>query len=154
MAIQTQQELEFEKQLEHYKASQVFHQISVKGTLDYAASAIRGALLLNGAGAVALMTFMGSSRSTESHAATLSLALATFSIGAVFSVLSAGASYFSQAFFTLAMSKGKQLSVAGLACQGFGVLFFALSLTYFSFGLWRAAKAFNSDFSLSSILGL
>lgn len=154
MAIQNQQELDFEKQLEHYKATQIFHQISVKGTLDYAASAIRGALLLNGAGAIALMTFIGSHLSTEWQAATLSLSLATFAIGAAFAVLSAGASYFSQAFFSWAMSKAKTVSAWGLAFQGIGVLCYAASLASFSLGLWRTARAFNGDFSLSSILGL
>lgn len=165
MAIQTQQELDFEKQLadhearnasslEQYKASCASQQISFKGVLDYAASAIRGALLLNGAGAIALMTFMGSGRSTEWHATTLAPALATFAVGAIGAVLSAAASYFSQSFFLWAeASKRKRLLATGLVFQAVGVACFGASIGYFSFGLWRAAKAFNADFSLSSVLG-
>lgn len=163
MAIQTGQELQFEKDIEAYKdrlerdrnaAShwEAVQLVGYKGILTFAIGATRGALILNGAGAIALMTFIGSARATEWQSSMLAAALATFAIGALFAVLCGGASYISQSFFT-AMAAQRQLSSRmGTSFQCIGLAFFVSSVFYFVLGLWRAAKVFGLDFSLWSIL--
>jgi hypothetical protein len=47
------------KELEDHKAIEARHQISFKATLDFGTMACRSVLLINGAGAIALMTFIG-----------------------------------------------------------------------------------------------
>jgi hypothetical protein len=67
------------KELEDHKAIEARHQISFKATLDFGTMACRSALLINGAGAIALMTFIGHQ---DKMIAALSRALACFAVGA------------------------------------------------------------------------
>jgi hypothetical protein len=167
MAIQNQQELDFEKQLVHYKATidsgleawkatEATHLTSFKATLDFGQSATKASFLLNGAGALALLAFMGSNRAPEHQhlLPVLAAALATFAAGAMAAVLCMGCAYVAQALFTMAARKGyrSRWFWAGTFFQGLGLAVGIVSVWVFFAGLQRSAGAFAPGFSIWSVL--
>lgn len=88
----------------HYEEKRIEwakQELSWRATIDFAHSAIKGALLLNGAAAIALMAFLGSAAAKEREVygwAACSLLL--FAIGTFFAVISGGVAYFAQKRYT------------------------------------------------------
>jgi hypothetical protein len=165
MAIQNQQELNYEMALvdhkanrdgalEQYKTTEAIHLTSFKSTLDFGTHATRGMLVLNGASAIALLAFLGSSRATDWHIGMLALALGTFAAGAFFSVLGMALTYLGQSFFTLATRRRRDHSPTGYCFQGVAIVVWLAAAGFFILGLLRSARVFSADFGLSAVLGL
>jgi hypothetical protein len=164
MAIQNQQELEFERQLAHYKATvdsnleawkatEATQRTSFKAALDFGQNASKGTFLLNGAGALALLAFMGSNGATEPLRRALAAALATFASGAMAAVLCMGFAYVAQGLFTMGTRRGFRSwwFIAGTFFQVSAVAVGITSVCLFFAGLQRSAAAFEPSFSIWSI---
>jgi hypothetical protein len=133
------------RELEDYKAIEARHQISFKATLDFGTMACRSALLINGAGAIALMTFIGHQ---GEMIAPLSRALACFALGSGLAVLAMAATYLAQAFFTPNGVNGSPLQRTGYVFQGLAILSFIGSAVLFFRGLIVARTSFNPGFTV------
>ncbi len=153
MAIQNQQELDFEKQLVDHKSHQELQRLNLQAGFTYVAEGTKAAFLLNGAAAIALMTFIGGQRS-EWPAIELTSALATFAAGAGSAVLTLGIAYMSQSFFALMNVHRKQRSTAAEIFQIAGIFTFVGSVLLFLLGLARTGAGLSAKFSLWSVLGL
>lgn len=68
-----------------------------RSTIDYGLAAIRGGLLLNGGGAVAILSFMAASKQLRSIGLLEGLVL--FVAGAMFAAVTASISYISQGYY-------------------------------------------------------
>jgi hypothetical protein len=89
-------------QLAHHQASEGRYLTSLKATLEFGSGVCKSALFLNGASAIALLSFVGSQRNSAGlfiHGYLL-VSLACFAAGAVFAAITQGLSYVSQAFYT------------------------------------------------------
>jgi hypothetical protein len=89
-------------QLAEYQAAEVRYITSLRATLEFGSAACKSALFLNGAAAIALLSFVGSQRNSAGlfiHGYLLT-SLVSFAAGAVFAAVTQGLSYVSQAFYT------------------------------------------------------
>jgi len=82
-----------------------------RSTVDFALGSIRGALLLNGGGAVAILSFMATSKIAQN--ADLLIALVLFVVGAVSASSAFGVSYISQGLFTDEIGKRRAHELYG-----------------------------------------
>jgi hypothetical protein len=78
---------------------------SFRATIDYGLGALRGALILNGAAAIALLSFAGS-KGSGSVTPSLIIGLSLFGLGALLSVLGHGFGFFAQSNFTFMPPEG------------------------------------------------
>ena len=165
MAIQNQQDLDYEKALvdykanrdvalEQYKATETIHPTSFKATLDYGAYATRGMLILHGGSAIALLAFMGSAKATEWQIGALAVALGTFAIGAFLAIGSMGFTYLGQIFFTLATRRRRDHSPSGYYFQVIAIMVWLASAVLFIMGLLRSARVFSPEFTVWKIFGM
>jgi hypothetical protein len=176
MAIQNPQELQFEqlledhkyrnallieqfkdagqRNLEQYKTTEAIHLVSFKASLDFGAYASRGMLLLPGGAAIALLAFLGSGRATDWQATMLAPCLATFAVAAFFAVGNMGFTYLAQSVFTYATRKRWEHSPTGYTLQGVAVVLWLIAAWLFVEGLWRTARVFSPEFTLSSVFSM
>jgi hypothetical protein len=128
-----------------------FHDTSFNAVISYSLAAIRGTVLLNGGGAVALLAFMA--EFSKAQCVDLSGPLRLFVFGAVLAVLSAGTSYIGQTFFTFnagsswlnavapskeAENKAFAWGAGGIVCQVVGMALVAAAIVCFWEGCHQA----------------
>lgn len=154
MAIQNQIELDFEKQLVDHKNHSELQRLNLQAAFTYVTEGTKAAFLLNGAAAIALMTFIGGRRISEWPAVDMARPLATFAVGAALAVFTLGIAYLSQSFFVLMNVQRRQRSKPAEMFQLLGVASFVGSTALFVLGLFRAAAAIDGKFSALSVIGL
>lgn len=96
--------------------------------------AVRSALALNGAAAIAVLIFIG--LRTEAVPAELAAAVEVYAWGAFLAVVAAGAAFLAQVAV-----RGSNAFVAALPFRLAASALFATSLAAFAYGTWRAAPA-------------
>jgi hypothetical protein len=112
--------------LELAKANAIYSALlaSTRITIDYALSAFRSALILNGAAAIALLSFVGAQKNLLAVSTALMSGLAAFALGAVFATVGLCFSYLAQSNFTkqfaeninVAPKNGMRLRLAAIVC--------------------------------------
>jgi hypothetical protein len=153
-----------DRAMEHYRAkndhnrmineiSSAQSRTSFEAAIQYSLIAIKGTMLLNGASALALLSFMATGPAARHYA--MLKALKAFAWGAVLPVTSAGISYLGQIAFTEhtncrwaeeikskdADNKKTRLNKAkGIACQILGVLLIIVALLCFLYGVFQAQE--------------
>jgi hypothetical protein len=162
--LQRRSGLGFERQLLHYKSTldsnleawKATQLAGFKATLDFGRGASKGVFLLNVAGALALLAFMGSSKATEQHLAALATSLAAYATGAMCAVLCMGLAYVAQALFTMGTRKGyrSRWFWGGTAFQLGAAAISVASVCLFFTGLQCSAAAFVPKFSMWALFWL
>ena len=137
--------LEYQRSLAHYDA-QNKHAIEMfKSVIDSGREALNALVLINGGAVVALLGFMGATKSKglpQALGTALTLPLVQFGFGVLMGALGFGARYFSQAFFSL-----KKRS-AGNSFSGATIIFAIVGYALFGWGIYGAFRAFNTQFAL------
>lgn len=140
-------ELNFEGQVEHYRAEMDTRLEMFKSVIEAGQSALRSLSLLNGAAAIALLAFLGNvlSHPTIMGIATIpgmSRSMACFAIGVGLAACGFVARYFSQA------SHGQEFSADpatawkwGVRIRNVAICSALASLAIFFVGVWFAFKA-------------
>ena len=95
MAIQSQQELDFEKQLIDHKTHSEMQRLNLTSAFTYVAEGIKAAFLLNGAAGIALMTFIGGKQPSGWPPMSFKWPLMIFSLGAALAVVTLVLAYLS-----------------------------------------------------------
>lgn len=142
MAIQSQQELDFEKQLVDHKTHSEMQRLNLTAAFTYVAEGIKAAFLLNGAAGIALMTFIGGKHPSGWPAISFRWPLMIFSLGAALAVVTLVLAYLSQAYFSEMNLRRQQRSAAAAGFRIAGLLTFGGSVLAFVVGLWLAATKF------------
>lgn len=134
-----------------------------RSTIDFALGSIRGAMLLNGGGAVAVLSFMATSQAARS--ADLLTTLKLFVFGALISCLTYGVSYVGQTFFTAESgyrwahqvdnSQGKdkvatRYRIAAVLLQVIGSIMIVVALVLFA---WACFSAHDALQNLNTVKG-
>ena len=114
--------------LEHWKAAREVDRIAYRAIVDFAISAIKLLVLVNGGAVLATLTFLGNlvTRSSEFHSSAVNavaLTIKSFAVGLMAGLVAAAASYVAQVcFFELSVSRrrflGKFFSVGRIARGG------------------------------------
>lgn len=155
MGIQSRQELDLEKELVDHKSHSEMQRLNLQAGFTYVAEGTKAAFLLNGAAAIALMTFMGSSqRPGALPILALTAPLASFATGALLAVVTLAIAYVSQSFFAGMNVRRKQRSFAAVGFAGLGMLTLAGSAYLFVTGIAKTGAAFDPTFSIWSTFGL
>lgn len=131
--------------LEQYKGHIAWQAKSFEATIAYGQSAVRGALLINGAGAIALIGFLGRTGATAGTGkGDPGTAMQAFIVGIVCSVMAAAASYLSQSAYTAAGAwhdgsrKRKLWNRVGTAFTIAASMLVLGSVAMFTAGCWSA----------------
>lgn len=126
------QRLDFER----HKLDRQWNLDSAKATYDFARFAINSTLILNGGAALAIMQHLGGAKDATSRFPLAALAepLLFLCGGLASGALSAAFSYLSQNFFTQNRER------IGAWFQGTAILAWIISLTAFSWAIWRVAR--------------
>lgn len=155
--LKVQLKAEADKDLEQFKAVKALELARVNAvnsallastriTIDYALSAFRSALILNGAAAIALLSFFGAQKNPFAVGAALMTALAAFAFGAVLATTGLGFSYLSQSNFTQQFAKDANVvSKYGMRFRSAAIICAVLSIVAFCAGLAYAFCALGSS---------
>jgi hypothetical protein len=139
MAITSQEELDFEKLLVDHKSHSEMQRANIAAAFTYVVEATKAAFLLNGATAIALMTFAGAQRPGGWPALAFGAPLRLFAIGAALAVVTLGVAYISQAYFADMNAQRRQRSRPAEWSRNVALGTFTGSVATFLIGLWYAA---------------
>ena len=147
--LKVQLKADADKDLEQFKATNALELAranaaysallaSTRITIDYALSAFRSALILNGAAAIALLSFFGAQKNPFAVGTALMSALVAFASGAVLATTGLGFSYLSQSNFTQQFAAeanvvpkyGMRLRSAAIICAMLSIAAFCAGLAY------------------------
>lgn len=117
-----------------------------KAIFEYAQIAIRAIILANGAGATAILTFLGHTVDKDAapvNKLALGLAGATFAIGVAFGVLTAFLAYLSQYdVVRMAIASGGKVPVGAASKRIAGIVLAFVALAFFLIGIGLAIYGF------------
>jgi len=136
-------------QIAEYQAAEARYITSLRATLEFGSGACKSALFLNGAAAIALLSFVGSQRNSAGlfiHGYLL-VSLAFFAAGAVCAAITQGLSYVSQAFYTRDFEFRRASPIGKMHYAA--LLFAVLSALAFVCGLGFAYCALSASSTLS-----
>lgn len=141
MAIETQEQLKFEKELVDYKTHSEMQRLNVSAAFTYVTEGTKAAFLLNGAAGIAVMTFLGAQRSVTWPAVVLVWPLVLFAVGAALAVATFGLAYLAQAYYAEMNLRQRPGSLLADRFRNIAVLTFGGSVLAFVAGLiWAAVR--------------
>ena len=139
MGIQSQQELDFEKQLVVHKSHSEMQRLNLQAAFTYVTEGTKAAFLLNGAAGIAVMTFIGTQKPATWPAKVLTLPLTLFAIGAMLAVATFGLAYVAQGYYAEMNFHHRSESPTANRFRNLGVVSFAGAVICFVVGLLTAA---------------
>ncbi|MDE1967506.1 MAG: hypothetical protein KGI92_01250 [Alphaproteobacteria bacterium] len=135
---------ELRHHLEQWKAARASDLISFRAVIDFANSAIKLLVLVNGGAVIAILTFLGNlvakQDSDTAVVGASGFAITYFVVGLAAAVTAAAAAYLSQVCFT-ELSTEKRKKGWGNLFRAIGLATALVSLICFSVGAWVASDA-------------
>lgn len=133
--------LQHESNLAQYKASRDLSLAMFNAVIGFGQAALKTSLVVNGAAAIALLTFIGNiwtKTQTPEVARSLSSALVLFSLGALAAAVSTVTTYLTQGCYQHHLTK------TGIAFHVVTLLLISASYVVFGFGISEAYTAFTT----------
>jgi hypothetical protein len=122
-----------------------FRLFNLGKAIDFALEGLRSAILINGAAAIALLTFASGNKTTI--AASLKCSLLAFGLGVFISTIAMLLAYIAQLMFAeidnTGHAEGKRNTAGRLGdiFQALGALCFLIAMVAFLIGMWSASTA-------------
>jgi len=131
--------LQHESALAQYKAGQDQSIAMFNAVIGFAQAALKTSLIVNGAAAIALLTFIGNiwtKTQTANVAHSLSSALVFFCVGTLAAAVSTVTTYITQGLYA------RQIRKTGIAFHVITLILICASYVLFGFGIFKAYAAF------------
>ena len=140
MRIAKHSERKHERNLEHYKAQQLFDVEMFRSVIGYGQAALKSAILINGGAAVALLAFIGNiwAKGVRPDVAdSLTNGIVLFASGVLAAAVGTGGSYFTQYYYHI---EGPER--AAIYWRRLTILVVLLAFILFGFGACESYQAF------------
>jgi hypothetical protein len=133
------------KNIEMHKHINEYKRINVRGVIDFALSALRSIIIVNGAAVIALLTFIGNKKPDNSIVSSaFSYPIRAFAVGVGLGLVATGLAYLSQLRLTYTKPSNKRgEATSALILRLLAIITAILGVVAFFCGTWKASAAFS-----------